>query len=639
MPSNPNGPIRRAQLIVPFGTGAMQNVPGGTSLVIAGLDYWFSNNGRNDNIDDNEFRIEEWRLQKILRVNHFRLPPDFREKFRWSGEVKNQGMTIPAFRFPTWHFCPSCKLLTKRTFFDRGTKGKIKCPDCETNKKTRYLVQVPFVSICENGHLNDFPWREWVHKSVKPTCEGKLKLISTGSATLGGQKVLCEGCGKDRSLAGITSAHESSNSTTLSSSLSNEEVFLCPGERPWLGHEGQETCLAPVRGSLRSALNVYFAHIISSIYLPRTDNSKIESLIQLLENLPLSTLLRALLDLQASNEKIVQTLRSQQGSILSEYTDGQILSSIDIIKGDIPLDEIQNENEGNDDPLLFRKEEFEVLRVPRRDDVLKIKKVELSEYDSNISRFFSNIMLIDKLRETRVLSGFSRVYAENDLTISQKKEMLWKDKSKIYSWLPAYIVYGEGIFLEFDEFKIRQWEENQEIQNRVQKLIERFNISQEKRKIKKKVLSARYVLIHTFSHILMNRLTFECGYSSAALRERLYVSTEENNSMAGLLIYTADGDAEGTMGGLVRMGKPGNLEPAILTAIEEARWCSADPVCMEMGNLHGQGPDSCNLAACHNCALVPETACEDFNRFLDRGVVIGDFNNPSLGFFNLLTYK
>jgi hypothetical protein len=68
-------------------------------------------------------------------------------------------------------------------------------------------------------------------------------------------------------------------------------------------------------------------------------------------------------------------------------------------------------------------------------------------------------------------------------------------------------------------------------------------------------------------------------------------------------------------------------------ALEAAKWCSADPVCMEIGAKGGQGPDSCNLAACHNCALVPETACEEFNRFLDRGVVVGDINNRSLGFF------
>jgi len=107
--------------------------------------------------------------------------------------------------------------------------------------------------------------------------------------------------------------------------------------------------------------------------------------------------------------------------------------------------------------------------------------------------------------------------------------------------------------------------------------------------------------------------------------------------MAGVLIYTAAGDAEGTMGGLVRMGKPGYLEPAVHAAVENARWCSADPVCMEIGTSVGQGPDACNLAACHNCALVPETACEEFNRFLDRGVLIGTLEERSMGFFEGFT--
>ena len=87
------------------------------------------------------------------------------------------------------------------------------------------------------------------------------------------------------------------------------------------------------------------------------------------------------------------------------------------------------------------------------------------------------------------------------------------------------------------------------------------------------------------------------------------------------------------MGGLVRMGKPGYFESALLGALDAARWCSADPVCMEIGEL-GQGPDSCNMAACHSCGLVPETACEEFNRFLDRGLIIGTHGNPGLGFFS-----
>jgi hypothetical protein len=131
-----------------------------------------------------------------------------------------------------------------------------------------------------------------------------------------------------------------------------------------------------------------------------------------------------------------------------------------------------------------------------------------------------------------------------------------------------------------------------------------------------------------------SELTFECGYSSAALRERLYVSAPGPGAMAGLLIYTAAGDAEGTMGGLVRMGKPEHLARTLEHALATAAWCSADPVCMEIGSQAGQGPDSCNLAACHNCALVPETACEEFNRFLDRGLVVGTQDAPTLGFFS-----
>ena len=106
--------------------------------------------------------------------------------------------------------------------------------------------------------------------------------------------------------------------------------------------------------------------------------------------------------------------------------------------------------------------------------------------------------------------------------------------------------------------------------------------------------------------------------------------------MAGILLYTAAGDAEGTLGGLVRMGQPQRFEKVLRRALERARWCSADPVCMEMGDDVGQGPDSLNLAACHSCALVPETACEEFNRVLDRGLVVGTLANADLGFFQQL---
>jgi len=100
--------------------------------------------------------------------------------------------------------------------------------------------------------------------------------------------------------------------------------------------------------------------------------------------------------------------------------------------------------------------------------------------------------------------------------------------------------------------------------------------------------------------------------------------------MGGILIYTASGDSEGSLGGLVRQGNPGNLENIVTAALYSAQWCSSDPVCMES---QGQGPDSCNLAACHSCCLLPETSCEHRNRLLDRALIIGTLDKAEVGCF------
>src|SRR5262249_3794255 len=116
-------------------------------------------------------------------------------------------------------------------------------------------------------------------------------------------------------------------------------------------------------------------------------------------------------------------------------------------------------------------------------------------------------------------------------------------------------------------------------------------------------------------------LVFESGYSTASLRERLYISSDAQAPMAAFLIYTSAGDSDGTLGGLVSLGRPERLASIVLRAIDRASWCSADPVCSE--NLGGQGSRLANLAACHACILLPETACETINQGLDRAMMVG----------------
>lgn len=140
-------------------------------------------------------------------------------------------------------------------------------------------------------------------------------------------------------------------------------------------------------------------------------------------------------------------------------------------------------------------------------------------------------------------------------------------------------------------------------------------------------------MMHTFAHLLIKRLCYSCSYGSSSLRERIYYKSDKDNRMNGILIYTSSGDSEGSLGGLVRQGKEHFLGKLIKDAIEDAKWCSSDPVCSDIGQSSGQGPDNINGSACHNCCIVPETCCEEFNTLLDRTTLIGKLDDSSIGYF------
>ena len=196
-------------------------------------------------------------------------------------------------------------------------------------------------------------------------------------------------------------------------------------------------------------------------------------------------------------------------------------------------------------------------------------------------------------------------------------------------------MYGEGIFFEFNDEKLKSWAEDPEIQRRALSMGKAYKASFFRR-WERGNLRPEYVLIHTFAHVFINQLSYECGYGSSSIRERIYCEQNDNQfNMNGVLIYTASGDSEGSLGGLVRQGEQGRLEDTIISALKNALWCSSDPVCIQS---HGQGPDSCNLAACHNCAILPETCCETGNRLLDRGMLIGTIDNPDIGYFSSVRY-
>lgn len=601
--------MRRSALIGPWGVGAIVPFPNDESLMIAGLDMWRYNNTQ-------PFLIEDERLKKRLGVKELRWPPDFRE---YNADPENCNLRIPTVRFPTWHYCPYCGTMRKTTYYEPQ-------PECECyqwpkgrrcNPHSRYkrkLIPERFLVVCPEGHIDDFPVSEWLHSDGVHNYNPNTCIIrrSTGgtSAALTGVFYECS-CGVKKSLAGVTSP----------GALKRIE-YRCNGAKPWLGIKSDEDNYCgrdDVKVLLRGATNVWFADTRSSIHIP-TDNV-------------------------ATNRRII--------GILNEYFDLLRMQRINGEWNRPIIDFLADKNKVDKDSLYeaFIKRNEEIEGLPEVTDEMSEDEYRLAEYkvlitnsgsdaqdfhsinypitayDPVIRKYFKSISLVPKLRETRAFIGFSRL-EPGTASITERKKMI---RIGDEDWLPAIEVCGEGIFFEFNSEALSEWAQKVNVSNRIQML----NRAYRKAKFGKEAkgeLRPEFVLIHTFAHLMINQLSYDCGYGSSSIRERIYCEKTSNQyKMYGVLIYTASGDSEGSLGGLVRQGLPGHIEDTIVNTVKNALWCTSDPICIQSV---GQGPESCNLSACHNCALLPETCCELGNRLLDRGTVVGSISDNDIGFLN-----
>jgi len=614
--------VRRSQLVAPYGVGSIVNFPMEESLMTAGLDAWqFGNN-------PDEFIFQEERLQQRLRVEQFRLPPDFR--IPGTG-VRNSGIKVPFVRFPRWHYCRRCGDMRELGLFGdlqrcsgpKFAEGQ-SCHDLAEKKRPR-LQPMRFIAVCpKNAHIQDFPWLEWAHQG-KPILEACRLRYRAGGATasLAGISIRCT-CGARRTLAGAMAKN----------SLEQGGVEVrCGGLRPWLGETTAHhpPCGESLQVVQRGASNVYFDHTASSIYLPLWSEKTSRSVIDILEDaLHWSVLSKGLVNgkVDPARCEMVCELRKMTAADVVELQkaaqrklDGQApAASAGTLLGN-PFEEEEE----------YRQAEYEALRTGRggKDTGLYCVVRSADTYGTPVREFFSRIGLVHKLRETRALCGFSRYRPDDERSQADKMAVLQLDPHM--KWLPAVYTQGEGIFFELEEALLQAWLQRPDVGARVRRLHDSFNAPGGRPAVHGRTVTPKFVLIHTLAHVLINRLSFECGYGSSSLRERIYCDAEfPAHPMSGFLIYTAAGDSDGTMGGLVRQGTAGRIEGVLNRALRQAGWCSYDPVCAESD---GQGPDSCNLAACHGCAVLPETSCEEGNRLLDRVVVGGSPDRPDLGLF------
>ncbi len=604
-------PMRRNALIGPWGVGALVPFPNDESLMIAGLDMWRYNNPE-------DFIIKDERLTKRIGVPELRWPPDYREK---NADSENYHLKIPAVRFPKWSYCPFCGTMHESTYYEIP-------PECDAfqwphgrkcNAKSKFkrkMIPERFIVICPEGHIDDFPIAEWVHYDSGKTYNPEKCRIrrSTGGASsgLGGVFYECS-CGAKKSMAGVTRP-----------GALKRINYKCKGSKPWLGvyrdDDNPCTCEAEqIRVVLRGATNVWFANTISSIYIPTNGGEDDLKIIGIVNDI-FDTLNNSRTD--GKFDKNIINFIAQQKNVDADKLYDAIIEKADSVDG-LP---VVNEDTSEDE---YRFAEYKVLIKSSGNDAQEFHSINkpISEYDSCIQKYFNSISLVPKLKETRAFVGFSRLKPDSK-TITENRKMLRLGEGK---WIPAIETFGEGIFIEFNSKALSTWAKNPKIISRVRNVSDNYKNSFFGQSLKGDV-RPEYMLIHTFAHLLINQLSFECGYGSSSIRERVYCEVGEDKfHMTGVLIYTASGDSEGSLGGLVRQGEKGRIEDTIISALKNALWCTSDPICIQSV---GQGTDSCNLAACHNCAILPETCCENGNRLLDRGVMIGTLKDPEIGFFS-----
>lgn len=598
--------LRRSTVVSTFGPGSVIDFRADNAAVsgmAAGLEEWdrsFPPAGLA-----NAQTVRETRLQKKLGVQGFRLPPVVEERRK---EEDPDTRRLVAVRFPQWLQCPECdRIGPMKNWSDDPGKAYRYCPDCTAKSpggRKVFVIPVRFVMACPRGHVDEFPWHWWVgHKPECTNLRGSLTLRAE-HAGLAGLMLRCPKCKAAKSMDGIFAKQ------------TWERFSHCSGKRPWLS-DADETCTEQLVAVQRGASNLYFAVTQSALSIPPWSDRLQECL---------GTFWETLVNVDPSQRELFIDMmaKGELGPVLEELkmTPAQLAAAIDrrvekyaeIDTSDLRPAEFRQFVEDPGD-RIDKDLEFEI----RRETVPKV-----------IRPWIATIVRAVRLREVRAITGFTRINPPGD---PDSPEIAQLSKTRL-SWLPAIEVRGEGIFLALDEKRLSAWEAQPLVQERANGIDALYRTDWKSRHGEEteppRTITARYMLCHTLAHTLMRQLTLECGYSSASLQERIYAATGDD-PMAGVLIYTATPDSDGTLGGLQRQGKAERI-PGILTrALFAIEWCSSDPLCIS--DMMG-AQATFSHSACHACVLAPETSCESFNSYLDRALLTGLPDSPQTGFFD-----
>lgn len=610
------GELRPSQILTTFGIGSVVDLPH-LSVMVMGLEDWPNSDYRE---------ITEERLLASVRstlgaqVSALRSPPIVPDTDRSNPFEEQSYVGVPVAPFPRWLLCPRCRRLAPISSAQFKLKPDPYRPDrvryvhenCRHPGKLPTAVPARFVVACRNGHLDDFPWVHFVHGGP-PDHPYKLQLLEMGaSGEAADIYVRCETCDRSRPMSDAFKLHDS-------------DLPACRGRRPHLrdfdenGCKDEQNQPIRVRALLQGASNAWFSVMLSALAVPQSTN--------LLKQL-VTDHWSDLYDLEGEAD-IAKMRRRNLLRDFSGMSDAELWAAIEDKRA-------EGEAATGDDVNDLKTPEWLVFTDPAHAQRTRDFRLREVAAPRRFARYFEKIVLAERLREVRALVGFTRIESPGDY--ENPAEFPEAQRMRIArgnpSWVPANEIRGEGIFFQFAEAEIDNW------LGRTQRLHQEF-FAAHKQWRKDRGLSPpegfypglRYVLLHSFAHALIRQLSLECGYTAASLRERIYSRNPgtDRPEMAGVLIYTAAPDSEGTLGGLVSLGEPGVLERHLNQAMDCMRLCSSDPLCAE----HHPGKEGTSLhgASCHACLFAPETSCERGNKYLDRTVLVPTVDRDEFAFF------
>lgn len=648
---NPKDGVRRSQLLTMLGPGSMVDLPR-RSVLMAGLDHWI---GMHDAVELDEPRLFTVMLRMTGESLRLKVPPTPKDEEDLKGVV--------AFQFPEWFVAqdPDARELQSgrrsRRLLMRGQYEALK-----PSQKKRH-VPMRFVAACRNGHLQDVEWNKVVHQDAPPCTPVELALVELGVAgDLADLSVRCLRCGKAVVLSQLVARGRESEAADGGD---KNPLGTCRGLRPWLGNEAaaSETCIdsesesprpCRLRLLVRHASNAYFPTTARVISIPAPDGgggdvvARVAQLPETTRNKVLRWGLAKLAEKREDNREDFETV--------ADIDDAALYAAIEKLQGGLvltapeavwkhPKDEelaaffaVGESHQRKITDKNFTAYAFPLTRLPDA-------TAEVAGKTIHVRDFIERVVLVERLREVQTLLGFTRIESPPELIRSEYDLNPRMARITLNErWRPAVEIRGEGVFVALDAKKVEAWLEREEVAEHVARVREQLLESRYGKKVSGDLTSERiertelpYILVHTIAHLVLTAIALECGYSTSAIRERIYVpglgggGEVDGVRRYGFLVYTGTTDSEGTMGGLVEVGRA--ITRHLAAALELGALCSNDPICSEAthpmavgGHIHG--------AACHGCVLMPESSCEKRNELLDRRLVLETVGgNAALAFF------